>query len=111
MSQKLTDVDSGTFKKEVLDSDVPVVVDFWAEWCMPCRMISPIVDELSDEYNGKVKFAKLNIDNNTDLASELQILSIPALVLFRKGKELMRITGANPKEQIIEKIDGALSEN
>tara|TARA_B100000315_G_C14254502_1_gene441255 strand:+ start:290 stop:625 length:336 start_codon:yes stop_codon:yes gene_type:complete len=110
MSQKLMDVDSGTFKKEVLDSDVPVVVDFWAEWCMPCRMISPIVDELSDEYNGKVKFAKLNIDNNTDLASELQILSIPALVLFRNGKELARITGANPKENIKDRIDSALGE-
>ena len=83
MEKNLLEVSESNFKKEILDSSTPVLVDFWAEWCMPCRMISPIIDELSEDYKGKVKFAKVNIDNNTQLATELQILSIPLLILFK----------------------------
>lgn len=111
MSQKLADVNVQSFKAEVLNSDTPVLVDFWAEWCMPCRMISPIVDELSDGYKGKVKFVKVDVDNNAELATDLQILSIPVLILFNKGKELTRITGANPKEYIQKEIDRVLRGN
>lgn len=109
MEEILLEVNTDNFKKEVLESDVPAVVDFWAEWCMPCRMIAPVVDELSKDYKGKVKFIKINIDNNTELATSLQILSIPVLILFKNGKEIKRITGANPKAYIKKEIDIALA--
>lgn len=109
MAEHVSEINTQNFKTEVLESELPVLVDFWAEWCMPCRMISPIIDELSAGYKGKVKFAKVNVDNNTDLATELQILSIPQLILFRNGKEITRMTGANPKEFIQREIDTALS--
>jgi thioredoxin 1 len=109
MAEKLKDIDFQSFKKEVLDSDAPVLVDFWADWCMPCKMISPVIDELSADYEGKVKFTKVNVDDNTRLATELQILSIPVLILFKNGKELMRITGVNTKEHIKREIDAALN--
>ena len=109
MADNLLDVNSNDFKKEVLNSEIPVLVDFWAEWCMPCRMIAPVVDELSEDYKGKVKFAKVNVDNNTQLATNLQILSIPLLILFKNGKEVTRIVGANPKEAIQKEIDSALN--
>jgi len=106
--ENLVEVNADSFKAEVLDSKVPVMVDFWAEWCMPCRMIAPAVDELSSDYKGKVKFAKINVDNNTELATDLQILSIPLLILFKNGKELTRIVGANSKEFIQKEIETAL---
>jgi thioredoxin 1 len=109
VAEHVSEINTQNFKTEVLESELPVLVDFWAEWCMPCRMISPIIDELSAGYKGKVKFAKVNVDNNTDLATELQILSIPQLILFRNGKEITRMTGANPKEFIQREIDTALS--
>ena len=108
MSQNVSEVNTADFKKEILNSDVPVLVDFWAEWCMPCRMISPIIDELSQDYKGKVKVAKVNVDDNTELATDLQILSIPLLILFKDGKEITRITGVNPKEYIAKEIERAL---
>ena len=108
MAQNLLEIDSHNFQIEVIDSDIPVLVDFWAEWCMPCKMISPIIDDLSTDYKGKVRFAKVNVDNNTELATELQILSIPLLILFRNGKEITRILGANTKAYIQKEIDKAL---
>ena len=106
----LLEINTDSFKKEVLTSAIPVLVDFWAEWCMPCRMISPVIEELSQDYKGKVKFAKVNVDNNTQLTTDLQILSIPALILFKNGKEVTRIMGANTKEYIKREIDSALTE-
>lgn len=108
MAEKLMDVSAENFKTEVLNADVPVLVDFWADWCMPCRMISPIIDELSKDYEGKIKFTKANVDNNTQLATDLQILSIPVLIIFKNGKETSRIAGVNPKERIKREIDKAL---
>jgi len=108
MTERLMDVDLQSFKTEVLNSDTPVLVDFWAEWCMPCRLIGPVVEELSNDYKGRVKFVKVNVDNNTELATDLQILSIPVLILFKDGKELTRITGANPKDSIKREIDRVL---
>ncbi|MGB2705770.1 MAG: thioredoxin [Candidatus Omnitrophota bacterium] len=108
MAQSAAEVNAGNFKKEVLNSDVPVLVDFWAEWCMPCRMISPIIDELSEDYKEKIKIAKVNVDNNAELATDLQILSIPLLILFKDGKEITRITGVNPKGYIAKEIETAL---
>ena len=108
MSQSVKDVKAADFKKEILDSDIPVLVDFWAEWCMPCRMIAPIIDELSQDYKGKIKVAKVNVDKNPELATDLQILSIPLLILFKDGKEITRITGANPKTYIAKEVETAL---
>jgi len=96
------------FEKEVLKSEKPVLVDFWAGWCVPCRLISPVIDELAGDYKGKIKFVKVNVDDNAELATDLQILSIPALILFRKGEELLRITGVNPKGYIQKEIEEAL---
>ena len=110
MSANLLQVNTDNFKQEVLDSGFPVLVDFGAEWCMPCRMIAPVMDELSEEYKGKIKFAKINIDNNTQLATELQILSIPLLILFKSGREITRMVGANPKESVKREIDQALNQ-
>ena len=78
--------DRETWNKEVKESDIPVFVDFWAEWCGPCRMVSPVIEELSNDYDGKVKFVKVNIDEAGDLASSYQVYSIPTLVLFLKGE-------------------------
>ena len=102
MAEHLTEINTDSFQKEVLSSDIPVVVDFWADWCMPCKLIAPVVDELAKEYKGKIKFTKINVDNNTQLATDLQILSIPVLVVFNNGKEVRRIMGANPKKAIQE---------
>ena len=106
----LLEVNTDNFKKEVLTSTIPVLVDFWTEWCMPCRLISPVLEELSQDYNEKVKFTKVNVDDNTQLATDLQILSIPALILFKNGKEVTRIMGANTKEYIKREIDSVLTE-
>ena len=108
MAGNLLEVNSDSFKTEVLNSDIPVLVDFWAQWCMPCRMIAPIIDELSKGYKGKIKFVKVNVDNNTQLATDLEILSIPVLIIFKDGKEIKRIQGANPKPVIQKEIETAL---
>ncbi len=107
-SKNLIEVNESNFKKEVLDSEIPVFVDFWAPWCMPCRMIAPVIDELSRDYEGKVKFAKVNVDDNAQLATDMQILSIPALILFKNGKEIKRMQGVNSKEYISKEIENAI---
>jgi len=108
VSQNVSEISAANFKKEILNSDIPVLVDFWAEWCMPCRMIVPIIDELSQDYKGKIKVAKVNVDDNPELATDLQILSIPLLILFKDGKEMTRIAGANPKAYIAKEVEAAL---
>ncbi|MFB3043530.1 MAG: thioredoxin, partial [Nitrososphaerales archaeon] len=82
------------FENDVLKSNVPVVVDFWAEWCGPCRVIAPIVEELSKEYNGKVQFAKVNVDESPDLAGRFGVQGIPTLIIFKDGEEVGRLVGA-----------------
>ena len=108
VTEALKEINSDVFEKEVLSSSLPVVVDFWAGWCMPCKMLTPVIDELAKEYEGKVKFAKVNVDNNTELATNLQILSIPVLIVFNKGKEVTRIVGVNPKQDIEREINEAI---
>jgi thioredoxin 1 len=90
-------VDSANFKAEVLDSAIPVVVDLWAEWCGPCKMIGPSLEELSAEYAGKVKIVKLNIDENPDLGAQLGVRSIPTLLMFKGGERADMKVGAYPK--------------
>jgi thioredoxin 1 len=100
-------VDSKNFKSEVLDSDIPVVVDLWAEWCGPCKMIGPSLEELSNEFAGKVKIAKLNIDENPDLGAQLGVRSIPTLLMFKNGKTADMKVGAAPKTVLAGWIKGA----
>ena len=88
------------FKSEVLESDTPVLVDFWAAWCMPCKMIAPIVEEIAGDFNGKVKVGKLNTDENQITAMEYQIMGIPSLLVYKNGQVVDRIVGVVPKEQI-----------
>ena len=93
-------VDSANFDQEVLNSDVPVLVDFWAEWCMPCKMIAPVLEELEVDYGQKLKIAKLNVDENNELASQYNIVSIPCLLVFKGGEVVNQHVGAGPKETL-----------
>ncbi|MGY8824889.1 MAG: thioredoxin [Candidatus Latescibacterota bacterium] len=97
------------FNLEVIESGLPVLVDFWATWCGPCRMIAPIVEQLSDEYEGKAKIGKLDVDSAQKIAAEFGIRSIPTLLLFKEGKVADQIIGAVPKQQIAEKLDAIIS--
>ncbi len=101
----MNEITSEQWKQQVLNSDKPVFVDFWAEWCGPCRMVSPIVEELSKEYEGKVNFVKVNVDQNRDLASKYNIFSIPTLAIFRNGEVVAQTAGASSKESIQSYID------
>ena len=102
------EVTDATFESEVVKSDTPVLVDFWAPWCGPCRMVAPIVDELSEEYEGKVKFVKLNTDDNIGVASKYQIRSIPTLLVFKGGEVAGQIVGFRPKSDLKKKLDAVL---
>jgi thioredoxin 1 len=106
---KPTDVTDGTFEAEVLKSDKPVLVDFWAPWCGPCRMVSPLVEELAEEYGGKVKFLKLNTDDNVNTAATYGIRSIPTLLIFKGGQPVDQIIGFRPKGDLKRVIDKALA--
>ena len=97
------------FSDEVLSAELPVLVDFWATWCGPCRMIAPIVQELSSEYEGKAKVCKLDVDTAQKTAAEFGIRSIPTLLIFKEGKVADQLIGAVPKQQITEKLDASLS--
>lgn len=99
---------TATWDKEVLQSDGLVMVDFWAVWCGPCRMIAPTVEELAKEYSGKLKVVKLNTDENPDVASKYKIMGIPTIMFFKKGEKLDQIVGAVPKPQLKAKIDSFL---
>ena len=94
-----------TFSSEVLESDVPVLVDFWAEWCAPCRILAPTLDELAADYADRLTVAKLNVDNNEQLAQEFGVMSIPTLILFKNGEPVLRQVGLVPKEQLKSQID------
>ncbi len=93
------------FEHEVLSSDIPVLVDFWAEWCMPCKMIAPVLEELAEEYEGKLKIGKLNVDDNGDLAAQYNIVSIPTMLFFKGGEIVKQQIGAVPKEHLKQTID------
>ena len=97
------------FSDEVLSAELRVLVDFWATWCGPCRMIAPIVEELSSEYEGKAKVCKLDVDTAQKTAAEFGIRSIPTLLIFKEGKVADQLIGAVPKQQIAEKLDASLS--
>jgi thioredoxin 1 len=108
MSTPVTVTDT-TFKAEVLDSHVPVLVDFWAAWCSPCKMIAPIVEELANEYDGQIKVAKVDVDANPITPGMFGIMSIPTLMLFRGGKAEERIVGYQPKQALEAKLQAVLA--
>ena len=105
---KPIEITDESFESEVLGSETPVLVDFWAEWCGPCRALAPTVQELSEEYEGRLKVTKLNVDENPVTASSYGIRSIPTLIIFENGVEKDRILGALPKKNIEEAIESAL---
>lgn len=93
------------FEDEVVKSDIPVLVDFWASWCGPCKMLAPIIEELAKEYEGKVKVGKVNVDDEAELSLRFNILSIPTVILFKEGKEVNRLVGFSMKEDFEEMIN------
>lgn len=101
MSNYTTAVTDSTFESEVLKANVPVIVDFWAEWCAPCRALSPTVDEVANEYQGKVKFVKINIDENPGVPSQFGVRSIPTLIVFKNGQQVDQSLGNVPKSQVV----------
>ena len=101
-------VDDSTFDQSVLQAKTPVLVDFWAIWCGPCRMVAPVVEELAEEYEGKVTFAKLDVDQNPRTASKYGIMSIPSLIIFKDGSPISNIVGFRPKAELKRSLDAAL---
>ena len=109
MSEKIQDVDQDSFEKIVLESQKPILVDFWAPWCAPCRAVAPVVEELAKEYEGKVEFAKVNVDESPFIASKFSIMSIPTLMIFKEGKPVEHAIGFKPKDQLKKLLDKTLT--
>ena len=105
---KPRDVTDSNFEQEVLKADKPVLVDFWAPWCGPCRMVAPVVEELADDYAGRVEFVKLNTDDNPDTAVKYGIRSIPTLLVFKEGEVAGQIVGFRPKSDLAERLDAVV---
>ncbi len=104
--QEVTDAE---FEQEVLKADLPVVVDFWAEWCGPCHQIAPILEKLAEEYDGKIKFVKLDTEENFETSESYGVLSLPTLLVFKEGQQIERITGARPRGDLKRSLDKALA--
>jgi len=102
------EVNGNNFQQEVLESSIPVLVDFWASWCMPCRMLAPTIEKLAEENQGKLKVGKLNTDENQNISAQYGIQGIPTLIIFKEGKEVGRTVGVISKEKLQEKLDPIL---
>lgn len=107
-SDKVIHLNADNFKEEVENSSIPVLIDFWASWCGPCKMIAPVIDQLADEFDGKAKITKLNVDDNRELASQFKVMSIPTLLIFKNGAVVNQAVGARPKGEIEKMINSAL---
>ena len=108
MSDKIVHVSDATFDQEVLNSELPVLVDFWAEWCGPCKMIAPVLDELADQFDGKLKIAKVDVDANPDIPPKFGIRGIPTLIVFKGGNAEATKVGALSKTQLEEWVQGII---
>jgi len=106
-SDKTIEITDSNFESEVIQSDKPVLVDFWAEWCMPCRMLAPTIEELADEYEGKVKVGKLDTDSNRDVSVKYGISAIPTIILFKNGEVEKKFVGMTPKQEFASALDDA----
>jgi len=104
MSQLIANVSDSTFDETVAGSAEPVVVDFWAEWCGPCKMIAPILEEIATEHAGKIRVVKLNVDDNPDVARRFDVMSIPTLIVFKDGRPQKRLIGAKGKGQLLQEL-------
>lgn len=98
------EVTDGTFEKEIIKSALPAIVDFWADWCMPCKTMAPVIDELAEEFDGRIKVSKINVDKNTETATNLAVMNIPTLIFFKDGQEAGRLSGVVSKDALIRKI-------
>lgn len=105
---KPVEIEEAAFGDAVLKATTPVLVDFWAPWCGPCRMVAPVVEELADEYEGKIGFVKVNVDDNPKVASQYGIMSIPTLMVFKEGQPVDTIIGFRPKDELKKSLDTAL---
>ncbi len=106
---KPVEIEEAKFDEVVLKAKLPVLVDFWAPWCGPCRMVAPVVEELSKEYDGKVNFVKVNIDDNPGIGSKYGVMSIPTLILFKNGQPISNMVGFRPKAELKKGLDAALA--
>lgn len=106
MALKFTDTE---FEQEVMQSEAPVLVDFFADWCGPCKMMAPIIDEIASDYEGKIKVGKLNVDENPNSAAKFKVMSIPTIILLKKGEVLFTVVGAVSKKELTDKINTALN--
>ena len=109
MSENITIATQDNFQKVVLESQKPVLVDFWAPWCGPCKAVAPVIDELAQEYKGKIEFAKVNVDESPFVASNYGIMSIPTIMLFKSGKPHEHIVGFKPKDKLKKMLDNVLT--
>ena len=109
MAGSIPEVTDNNFEAEVLESDVPVLVDFWAPWCGPCRQVAPVVEEIAGEKAGQLKVVKLNTDENQETALSFNIMSIPTLILFRNGQPAKTVIGAYPKKKLVAELEPALT--
>jgi len=99
MAKNVVDITSDNFETEVMNSTQPVLVDFWAEWCGPCRMLGPVIDQIAEQYPEKVKVGKVNVDSQVNLASKFRVMSIPTIMIFNNGEIVNKVVGARPKEE------------
>jgi thioredoxin 1 len=104
MSENVTTLSDNTFDEEIAGATEPILVDFWAEWCGPCKMVAPVLDEIAAENPGKIKIAKLNVDDNPDIARRFDVMSIPTMIVFQDGQPAKRMVGAKGKGQLLQEL-------
>ncbi|MGE5474938.1 MAG: thioredoxin [Ignavibacteriales bacterium] len=110
MSGKIIDITSENFDNEVMNSSQPVLVDFWAEWCGPCRMMGPVIEQIAEQYPEKVKVGKVNVDSQVNLASKFRVMSIPTIMIFNNGEVIQQVVGARTKDEFVNMLDDVIKQ-